>query len=247
MLKSHLIKARNVFRLLKLTEVGVARKQCPLCGGGVLIRLQDAEHGVRCLSCQGGPAQMSLAKVIRKRVPDLSNKTVYELSSRGALYKFLSRESARLVCSEYFDDVPSGSWVDGVQCQNVERLTYESEYFDLCTSSDVFEHVADDSAGFAELYRVLKPGGSVIFTVPLTSLENTLERAVYENGELVHIEEPEYHGDQLRGTRKVLCFRTYGMDILDRLECAGFTHATIERDPVGEFMGHGRHVITAIK
>jgi hypothetical protein len=137
---SYIRKANILLRLIRPLDLKFTKVSCPLCKGKFLIRLQNTEHGIRCLSCTGGPTQMSLAYVIQNKVPELSKKEVYELSSRGALYKFFCRETGKLTCSEYFDEVPPGSWVDDVQCQNVEKLTYESESFDLCTSSDVFEH-----------------------------------------------------------------------------------------------------------
>lgn len=46
------------------------------------------------------------------------------------------------------------------------RLPLASGQFDLITVMDVLEHVKDDCAAIAEFYRVLKPGGRVIATVP---------------------------------------------------------------------------------
>jgi SAM-dependent methyltransferase len=46
-------------------------------------------------------------------------------------------------------------------------LPYGDESFDLVAACDVIEHVADDRKAFAELVRVLKPGGRLIFSVPL--------------------------------------------------------------------------------
>lgn len=243
--KSLLNKARRLIALTRPTEIRVTRQQCPLCHGPYLIRLRNTEHGIRCLSCRASPAQMSIAKVIRDHVPELSRQDTYELSSRGALHGFLAKESGTLTCSEFFDDTPPGKWLNGVQCQNVEKLTYQSASFDLCTSTDVFEHVVEDSRGFAEISRVLRSGGTMIFTVPLTSNEETLERAVYREGTLIHLEEPEYHDDHLRGASQVLCFRTYGRDIIQRLTRAGFAHAEIDSSCVGMFMGHGRSVLVA--
>lgn len=152
---------------------------------------------------------------------------VYELSSRGALCRYLRRAFARVTVSELFDGVPPGGFHNGVQCQDVQALTYADAVFDLVTSTEVFEHVADDGRAFAEVHRVLRPGGHLVFTVPLMAAP-TLERARVEGGAVVHLVEPEYHGDRLRGRRGVLAFRTYGPDIVSRLERAGFA-AWLER------------------
>ena len=54
--------------------------------------------------------------------------------------------------------------------------------FDLVTHTEVFEHVPDDARAFAQLRRVLKTGGTMIFTVPLTDRIETIERARLHDG-----------------------------------------------------------------
>ena len=49
----------------------------------------------------------------------------------------------------------------------ITALPFGDDSFDLVTAFDVVEHVEDDQAGFAELTRVLKVGGRLIFSVPL--------------------------------------------------------------------------------
>lgn len=49
----------------------------------------------------------------------------------------------------------------------ITALPFEDGRFDLVAAFDVVEHVEDDQRVFAELTRVLKPGGRLIFSVPL--------------------------------------------------------------------------------
>ena len=46
------------------------------------------------------------------------------------------------------------------------RLPFADASFDRIIASEVLEHVPDDGAAFAELARVLKPGGTIAVTVP---------------------------------------------------------------------------------
>ena len=46
------------------------------------------------------------------------------------------------------------------------RLPFADESFDKVIASEVLEHVPDDTTAFAELYRVLRPGGTIAVTVP---------------------------------------------------------------------------------
>jgi SAM-dependent methyltransferase len=49
----------------------------------------------------------------------------------------------------------------------ITALPFADEAFDLVAAFDVIEHVEDDRQVFAELARVLKPGGVLLFSVPL--------------------------------------------------------------------------------
>jgi SAM-dependent methyltransferase len=45
-------------------------------------------------------------------------------------------------------------------------LPFEDESFDLVTAFDVLEHIDDDRGALAETRRVLRPGGTLMITVP---------------------------------------------------------------------------------
>ncbi len=47
-----------------------------------------------------------------------------------------------------------------------EHLPFVSDYFDCVTCSDTLEHTDDDQATVDELLRVLKPGGTLVLTMP---------------------------------------------------------------------------------
>lgn len=47
-----------------------------------------------------------------------------------------------------------------------ERLPFAENCFDLVLATDILEHLDDDSVGLKEIARVLKPGGTALFTVP---------------------------------------------------------------------------------
>lgn len=238
-------KARVAMGMLKPGKLKARVFTCPVCGPSVLFKLDDHAIAVRCVRCQASAIHLSILKVLIQVCPDLSELSVYEMSSRGPLFEFLGQRAGKLVFSEFYDDVDPGTFKEGVQCQDVQRLTFDDASFDLCTSTEVFEHVPDDRRGFAEIRRVLRPGGRFVFTVPLASAQTTVERAVLVDGKLRHLLEPEYHGDVIRGQGKVLCFRNYGLDILDRLRESGFRSARFESPDRNSWWGFGTEVVVA--
>lgn len=46
------------------------------------------------------------------------------------------------------------------------RLPFPDDTFDRIIAAEVLEHIPDDEGAIAELYRVLKPGGTIATTVP---------------------------------------------------------------------------------
>jgi SAM-dependent methyltransferase len=234
-------------RLLKWNQLSLRGGRCSLCGTTVFVKLRNDEMAVRCVQCRASSVTISFVSVLKSLVPDLKSVHVYELSSRGPLVGFLAKEAGKLTLSEYFDDVPVGQFKGNVQCQDVQNLTFQNNTFDVCTSIEVFEHVADDARGFREVYRVMKPGGLFLFTVPNLEQYETVERAIIVNGQIRHLLPPEYHGDRLRGHHAVLCYRNYGMDILERLALAGFIKTRVIQadDPTG--WGFARKVLIGYK
>lgn len=244
-LQEVIYRFRYALSIVRPGALALARFRCPLCRGGLLLRLARTEIGVRCLRCGASAITLSMVSALVAERPGFRADKVYELSSRGPLHAFLKREVGDLTCSEYFDDVPPGEWRGGVQCQDIHSLTYPDASFDLVTSTEVFEHVADDLRGFAEIRRVLRPGGAFVFTVPIEDAEQTVERAVQSAGSVRHLLPPAYHDDRIRGRNAVLVFRDYGRDIPARLLAAGFASARIDWRWAQGFLGAGRGVVIA--
>lgn len=53
------------------------------------------------------------------------------------------------------------------QVGEITALPFADDAFDLVVACDVVEHVEDDRRAFAELRRILRPGGTLVFSVPL--------------------------------------------------------------------------------
>lgn len=235
--------------MIRWRHLAASIHYCPLCDKRrPFVKLDNNEISVRCLSCHATSITLSVIAVLRHLSPDLQNKTVYELSSRGRLHQFLGSQCKALTGSEYFADTTPGNYKNGVQCQDVQSLTHGSESFDICTSTEVFEHVPDDAKGFREIYRVLKPNGVFVFTVPLCINEKTVERArLLANGDIEHMLEPEYHIDPIRSHNSILAFRNYGYDIMDRLLSAGFKRAELRSPRQSMPWGFSSAVVVAYR
>lgn len=221
-------RLRSGFALLRPAEFALATGRCPYCGPTLFLRLRRDAIGVRCARCAASAIHLAIGWALRDRVARIEDCDVCELSARGPLAAWLRRTARSVALSEYFADVEPGALRDGVRCEDVQRLTYADASFDLVTHTEVLEHVADDARAFAELLRVLKPGGLMLFTVPMHGGPDTVERARLREGRVEHLIEPVFHLDPLRH-EGILAFRDYGGDIVERLRRAGFTGPEIVR------------------
>lgn len=57
----------------------------------------------------------------------------------------------------------------------VERMQFDSETFDVIVMADVLEHVRDERQTLDEVFRLLKPDGKLIITVPNRGLFSFLD------------------------------------------------------------------------
>ena len=153
-----------------------------------------------CPRCGSIPRERALMKVIADFYPNWRELRIHETSpgGRGASVK-LHDECGGYTASHYYPDVARGRLhpKSGHRCEDLERLTFPDESFDLFVSQDVMEHVFDAAAAFREITRVLKPGGAHIFTAPLVNKTRNTEvwASRGENGQVVYHREPEYHGN----------------------------------------------------
>ncbi|MGY8814214.1 MAG: methyltransferase domain-containing protein, partial [Gammaproteobacteria bacterium] len=79
-------------------------------------------------------------------------------------------------------------------------------------TNHVLEHISDDMKALAEIYRVIKPGGFSLITVPI----NWARKSTYENPKLTTTKQRYAHfGDSSH-------VRYYGRDFEERLIEIGF-------------------------
>ncbi len=56
--------------------------------------------------------------------------------------------------------------IKNVVTGDVSKLPYKSNFFDIVSCMDVLEHIENEEKAIKEIFRVLKPGGALILTVP---------------------------------------------------------------------------------
>lgn len=171
----------------------------------------------RCANCQSIPRERAVMYCLEKFFPQWRNLVIHESSpvmGRGASRR-LQGEAGHYLPSQFYPDVPRGQSVDGMRCENLEKLSFENESIDLHITQDVFEHLFDPAAAFREIARTLRPGGAHVFTTPLENKAAPTEFCARREatGTLVQLIEPaQYHVNPISSKGSLVTVR-WGYDI----------------------------------
>lgn len=110
--------------------------------------------------------------------------------------------------------------------QNLEGLTFADASFDIVLTSDVMEHVRLEQRAHEQVRRVLKPGGIYLFTVPHFRDRTTIDRVKIvdpaDPSRDVDVLPREYHGDANAEDGRALAYRSFGIDLDEKLRGLGF-------------------------
>lgn len=139
---------------------------------------------------------------------------VYSAEANGTFHRYLQQyvDPDLLTTSDYLgDNYQSGTIVNQVRHEDLQKTSFDDEMFDLIISAEVFEHIPDALMAEKEVVRILKPGGYYCFSVPFHTdhEEDNVLAAINEQGEIEYYTEPQYHGDPLNPEEGILVFRIF--------------------------------------
>lgn len=179
---------------------------CPNCG--LNNRMRAAMHLFEELLHPNGKAKIY--------IPEQSTR----------LFRWLAEKHPDVVGSEYVDGTAAAVQKRNsaaVRAEDMTRLSFPDGHFDFVLSFDVFEHIPDFRKALSECFRVLKPDGSLFFTVPfdVNSGKSIVRAVVKQDNEIEHLLPPEYHGDPV-SDGGCLSFYFFGWELLDNIKDTGF-------------------------
>lgn len=193
--------------------------ECPICERATrfIARGPWLRGTLICTTCKGGsvPRERALALVLNRYLPHWRSLRIHESSpaERGISLK-MRQECADYLASHFYSQLPLGSQVNQFRNEDIENQTFADASFDLVVTLDVFEHVFRPDKMIREIYRTLKSGGYYISTFPIRKhqIESHKPRVKLKDGEVIHLEEPEYHGNPIDGSGALVTF-DYGYTI----------------------------------
>jgi SAM-dependent methyltransferase len=142
---------------------------------------------------------------------NLQDKAVLHFSPEKNIHAFIKRYAAVTTA-----DLSPGFYrpIDAkIQKADATGLVFADHSFDLVIANHIMEHIPDDKKALAEIFRVLKPGGSAVLQVPYSEvIPATLENPA--------IDDPGMQS-KLYGQKDHV--RIYALDdYISRLQLVGF-------------------------
>lgn len=215
----------NYFSHLKYRFDAKANKGfCYICENETIFYKEEdwlRDHYL-CLQCKSIPRHRILIKAIKETCPDFKKLQIHESSPAGVSSDYLRKNVPSYTISQYFPGVDSGAVVSGVECQNIEEMSFPDGVLDMFVSQDVFEHLLRPEKCLTEIRRVLKKGGYHIFTFPWYYWTKTTQRVVVDSqNNLTYPLEPVYHGNPVNSSGSIVTF-DWGYDVVPFIDKHGF-------------------------
>jgi SAM-dependent methyltransferase len=161
-------------------------------------------------------------------------------------YGQLAMRLPGLIGCEYLGDtVPAGALVEkagiAVRSENMMAFALESDALDIVMHFDVLEHVPDWRLGLRECWRVLRPGGIMLFTTPFyDGLERNIVRADWQEGKIRYLLPAAYHGNPLSSEGSLVYIHP-SWEVFECLTSIGFgsVRMAVCYDPIQGIFSNG--------
>ena len=224
-----------------LLKIGGIPGYCNICGNLTVFRLKNANfrEGVDCINCKSVNRQRQLAAVLLSQVLATPNRVplfsslkdipagtvIWNAESTRALHTKLGQHLGEsYISSEYISPhLDSGEMRDNILHIDIQATHFANDSINYILTSDVLEHVPSPLQAIQETYRILKPGGCHMFTVPFYQhrFSNETRAITSEQGEVENLCKPWFHYDPMR-SEGVLVYTVFAPELLSQLEACGF-------------------------
>jgi len=209
----------------------IEQMSCTVCNSTVVFDLYNCwpRDLTKCSVCNSNVRERALKYIMDREILNNQSLIIHESSPGGALHNYFVKNYKKYTYSHYFNDIPNGKFNNkGIQCVDLNNIPFDDNTIDIFITLDVFEHIFTPELAIKEIYRVLKPGGRYIMTVPIENENKKTEKACYlnSNNEIIHIQTKksveknvllEYHGNPIDNSGSVVTYY-YGYDIVNIIE-----------------------------
>lgn len=235
-IEKHILHAGKLAGLCNIsgvpTEFIIAHHNLRETLGSVITHSNNRQRQLTCAISIGlfGHPQATVEEIAY--YINLHNLKLYTAEANGALYTALKKQLRPdlFYYSEYFGPAYApGELVNGIRHEDLQRISFPDESFDIILTAEVFEHIPDALIAEREVVRILKKGGLYCFTVPFMPFaeHDSIRASLDANGQIIYHAPPEYHGDPVRPEEGSLVYRVFSQhDMEERYASLGCEFTT---------------------
>ncbi|HUF86647.1 MAG TPA: methyltransferase domain-containing protein [Thermohalobaculum sp.] len=224
------LRARRAIEHFTGLARGRTPRLCPVCGYRGLFSPVRHKPEIWCPSCDSRPRHRLLKLWVDREMALPAGARVLHFAAEPFARDWFEARGAEYLTAD-IDERHDLSL-------DIEAMALPDASFDMVIANHVLEHV-DDARALAEMFRVLRPGGQAVLTVPM--VEGWDE--TYEDPGLSAAERRLRYGDPLHR-------RFYGRDLRQRIVAAGFRLAEFagtEPDVSAHALHRGERVFIGVR
>jgi len=225
------LRARRAIDHVTGLAWGRTARNCPVCGYQGMFSPVRHKPEIWCPSCDSRPRHRLLKLWMDREMVLPEGARVLHFAAEPWVRGWFEDRGAAYVTADIND-------LFDLQL-DITAMDLADASYDLVMTNHVLEHV-DDTAALAEMFRILRPGGQAVITVPM--IEGWDE--THEDPALVTEAERRLHyGDPSH-------LRFYGRDVRDRIRAAGFDlaeYVAVEPDVSTHALHRGERIFVGRK
>lgn len=224
-------RARRAIDHVTALAWGRTPRECPICGYRGMFSPVKHKPEIWCPGCDSRP---------RHRLLKLWMGREMRIAPGARVIHFAAEPWVRDEMAARGADYRTADINDRFELRlDITAIDLPSDSVDMIIANHVLEHV-DDRAAFAELHRVLAPGGQAVITVPMIEgFDRTYENPAHDTPEARRL----HYGDAEH-------LRWYGRDLRDRFAAPGLRVAeftALEPDAARYALHRGEKVFIGLK
>lgn len=157
--KKFLFQNEVLFRSLFAFRLGGKDHECTVCGKGNKKFIQLPDTDLLCPFCGSRSRTRRLYSYLLKN--NLLEGKILHFSPSRSVYRMLKKKPDITYFSTDFEDEFLADYR-----YDITAIPAENNFFDLILCYHILEHIENDKKAMAELFRVLKPGGTCLIQTP---------------------------------------------------------------------------------
>ena len=189
------------------------KRLCTICGHEGRFLDVGPRPEARCPNCSSKERDRIMGLYLRNNGVDMKDKNLLHFSAERPFFRQWKHYPGYVA-----GDIKISKVANAVV--DITDIKFGDGHFDNVICHHVLEHVPNDAQGIRECFRVLKPGGTAFFSVPLDqSRAETWEPP------------PEMSAEEVESICGWDHVRLYGRDFPDKLAAVGFKVDEISFSP----------------